>query len=47
MEARDVKKSGYVYRAVIMLGYSNLKELQMAVIVSFGTGCDVFGILPN
>ena len=42
MEARDVEKA-----AVIMLGYSNLKELQMAVIVSFVMGCDVFGILPT
>ena len=45
MEARDVEKAAT--EAVIMLGYSNLKELQMAVIVSFVMGRDVFGILPT
>ena len=45
MEARYVVKAAT--EAVIMLGYSNLKELQMAVIVSFVMGCDVFGILPT
>ena len=41
MEARDVEKAAT--EAVIMLGYCNLKELQMAVIVSFVMGRDVFG----
>ena len=35
-----------VTEAAIMLCYSNLKELQMAVIVSFVMDGDVFGILP-
>ena len=45
MEARHVEKAAT--EAVVMLGYSNLKELQMAVIVSFVMGRDVFGILPT
>ena len=45
MEARDVEK--VAAEAVVMLGYSNLKELQMAVIVSFVMGRDFFGILPT
>ena len=33
--------------AAVNLGYSKLKELQMAVIVPFVLGRDVFGILPT
>ena len=41
----EVEKEGM--EVVITVCYSNLRELQMAVIVSYVMGHDVFGILPT
>ena len=43
MEARDLEKKAAT-EAVIMLGYSNMKELQIAMIVSFVMGRDHFSV---